>query len=693
MKSKLIFLLFFIPSFVYAQSGKLDFEIGGGGQFLLNTHNSDFTKLNEIPNCCPRFTEGGGNGFAGFLFFKMPLFDNISGQLRLGFVSDTASFLYSEKTKVSVDDQAVDGEFQHTLNSFFSRVCIQPIFSYEFLENFNVNFGLNLGFLMTGTYYQIEEITKPTDRSTYIKDGEDTGLREWNESEGDIPKMISMQMGGLAGVSYDLQLNKTKTMWLTPEIYYSYGFNDIAENTPWKVNNLLMGLTFKYRPNPPAPIKRPGEEKIEEGVILANEIELWGNQRDIYFGEFDIKEPALKPIKVMLEAQVEAVGLQEGQEFKQATMVVEEFLSTNMRPLLNYIFFDNNSSTIPDRYIKLEQKKAEKFSNANLCNITTLPTYYNILNIIGNRLQDNPGTTLNITGCNSGTGGETMAVSTARANAIKDYISGIWGVEQNRLITSATNLPDKPSNKSDKDGIEENRRAEIKSDSWEIMKPVVTEDTLRKVSPPVIRFYMKSQSENKISDWKLTALQNGEVLKTVSGKDSLPSNYDWQIDREKESIPKFSEPIEYIVEITDDKGNKSISNTGLLPTEMITIQKKKENRLGDKRIDRYSLILFDYASKELSGANEKIIDFIKGNLQSDSRLLISGFTDRMGETEFNFKLSKDRAEQTAMALQKPTSFTRGVGESLLIYDNDLPEGRFYCRTVEIEVETPMSWNK
>ena len=456
---------------------------------------------------------------------------------------------------------------------------------------------------------------------------------------------------------------------------------------------LLLGLSFKYRPNPPAPMRRPGEEKIEEGKVFANEIELWGNQKDIYFGEFDIKEPVIKPPKVLLEAQVEAVGLQEGQEFREATMVVEEFLSTNMRPLLNYIFFDNNSSVLPDRYIKLDTKKAEKFGNANLCNITTLPTYYNILNIIGTRLKENPGTTLNITGCNSGTGGETMPVSTSRANSVKDYLATIWGIPQSRLTTSSTNLPEKPSNKSDKDGIEENRRAELKSDSWEIMKPVVTEDTLRKVSPPVIRFYMKSQAENKIASWKLTALQNGEVLKTVTGTDSLPSTFDWQIDREKESIPKFSEPLEYIVEITDSKGNRSISNTGLLPTEMITIQKKKENRLGDKRIDRYSLILFDYASKELSGANAQIIDFIQSNLQSDSRLLISGFTDRMGEEEFNFKLSKDRAEQTAIALKKPTSFTRGVGESLLIYDNDLPEGRFYCRTVEIEVETPMSWNK
>jgi hypothetical protein len=30
----------------------------------------------------------------------------------------------------------------------------------------------------------------------------------------------------------------------------------------------------------------------------------------------------------------------------------------------------------------------------------------------------------------------------------------------------------------------------------------------------------------------------------------------------------------------------------------------------------------------------------------------------------------------------------GVGESTLLYPNDSPEGRFYCRTVQVLIETP-----
>jgi flagellar motor protein MotB len=46
-----------------------------------------------------------------------------------------------------------------------------------------------------------------------------------------------------------------------------------------------------------------------------------------------------------------------------------------------------------------------------------------------------------------------------------------------------------------------------------------------------------------------------------------------------------------------------------------------------------------------------------------------------------------RAEQTKKALGTSAAKAQGFGEEKLIYDNELPEGRFYCRTIEITVRT------
>ena len=57
----------------------------------------------------------------------------------------------------------------------------------------------------------------------------------------------------------------------------------------------------------------------------------------------------------------------------------------------------------------------------------------------------------------------------------------------------------------------------------------------------------------------------------------------------------------------------------------------------------------------------------------------SGFVSNSSSSSFVLLfLSKDNA--------------KGLGESVLLYDNDIPEGRFYCRTVEVILETPLDDN-
>ena len=104
-------------------------------------------------------------------------------------------------------------------------------------------------------------------------------LRKWNEASGDIPQILSFQMGAVAGISYHLPANSEKTMWICPEIYYSLGFTDIAEATPWTVNTLFVGLTFIYSPS--AVIRKadkPAKEPVEEVKILAKELEIKSDQ-------------------------------------------------------------------------------------------------------------------------------------------------------------------------------------------------------------------------------------------------------------------------------------------------------------------------------------------------------------------------------------------------------------------------------
>ncbi len=61
----------------------------------------------------------------------------------------------------------------------------------------------------------------------------------------------------------------------------------------------------------------------------------------------------------------------------------------------------------------------------------------------------------------------------------------------------------------------------------------------------------------------------------------------------------------------------------------------------------------------------------------------------------NQQLSEQRAfaVRNVILVERPDatiSSTQGIGPSRLPYDNDLPEGRYYCRTVSIEMKTPVA---
>jgi len=151
--------------------------------------------------------------------------------------------------------------------------------------------------------------------------------------------------------------------------------------------------------------------------------------------------------------------------------------------------------------------------------------------------------------------------------------------------------------------------------------------------------------------------------------------------------PKYPEPVMAELQLVDNKGNIHISKTQTEPIEVISIQQKRKNRIGDYEVEKFSLILFDFDKATIEAQNKKIVDFIKSRTKPESEIEIIGYTDRTGSPEYNKRLSQRRADATRDALGRRDAKSIGVGQERLLYNNDLPEGRFYCRTVEIIVKT------
>ncbi|OGU16953.1 MAG: hypothetical protein A2X63_09445 [Ignavibacteria bacterium GWA2_35_8] len=688
----LILILFLLQKNSFAQSGNMDSRFSVFGNYNYNIHLADFGNLPGIPNCCPKFEKGFGSGFSPGLGYGIYLLDYLDVNLKAGYSEISAKLTSTEPVDIMVSGISTPGEFSYILDASLSQIEIQPGFSLSITQKFKLNANVNLGYMLKKDFYQREEITKPTDVGTFMdSNGQDSKSRIRHEFQREIPDYVPIQVGIGIGLSYDLPLNSKRTFFLIPEIKGYYSFSPIVKNYKWSAHSIRAGLSFAYSTVPYIDTTIIPEENIQEILAYEQALEAIGDSYDLIYGTFEINDKEKESIDAGITAQVRAVGVTDKEENPELYLQIEEFMSTNMTPLLNYIFFDDNSAQIPKRYRLHSKEEIKNLTKPKLYQGSTLDLYYNILNIIGMRLSNYPNARITIMGCNSDIGKEkgNKALSKQRAEAIADYFKNVWNINPSRIEMKYQNLPNNFSNKTREDGIVENRRVEITSNNWEILEPVIVEDTLLKASPQSIRFYPEVFSLNEIESWKLSINQDSKEMTNFLGQSSIPKVLDWNLRWFIDALS--TEPINYNLEIANIKGSNYQTEQKNFPVEHLTIKKKRENRLGDKKIDHYSLILFDYNSAEFSSQNIRIADFIKNRIESNSRVLITGYTDAFGDEEYNRKLSEDRAKNLSELIGDKKAFVRGIGETEDMFDNKLPEGRFYSRTVDVEVETPIKW--
>jgi outer membrane protein OmpA-like peptidoglycan-associated protein len=228
----------------------------------------------------------------------------------------------------------------------------------------------------------------------------------------------------------------------------------------------------------------------------------------------------------------------------------------------------------------------------------------------------------------------------------------------------------------------------------EVLDPILLSDTMRVSNPPTIRFTPSVKTEKRLAEWSLVAFSEGQDMKQFSSEDAaksdtsvaagtlqengLPTRIDWTPPKQGDGSLKLNGALEFTLSARDEGGKSGFAH-GFLPVEKII--------LPDKRIEQFSLVLFGFNKADISEQNQRIINFITSIIRPNSKISIAGYTDRTGDSAYNRTLSRQRATELARLIDQPLSKAQGFGEDTLIYDNSTPEGRFYCRTVNVSVET------
>ncbi|HXB12548.1 MAG TPA: outer membrane beta-barrel protein, partial [Bacteroidia bacterium] len=287
--------------------------------------------------------------------------------------------------------------YSTSLNAEFDYISFEPSLRIApFAGNFYLFIGPRLSYNIKQSF-------------TYQSANQPDQESEWNDVYG-------MRLSAQIGAGYEIPLaspESTTQVNLSPFIAFIPYFGD----QPRSVENLTLttvraGIALKFgckeRPLPAPAIGVTPPPPVKKDV------------------QFSVTPPQFIP----------------GQHVVMETL-----------PLSNYVFFDAGNSEIPGRYVIFTSEQASSFTEAQLQDCQKIPDtrsvrqmkmYYNVLNIVGDRMRKYPNSTIKLVGSSGGRGkkaGEENAV------AVKNYLVNVFGINRLRITTEGRNLPLIPSEK------------------------------------------------------------------------------------------------------------------------------------------------------------------------------------------------------------------------------------------------------
>lgn len=539
-----------------------------------------------------------------------------------------------------------------TLKTSLSYITIEPSLRIApFANAFYVFAGPTIGFNLNKefTYTQEKQVDKTAD---------------WS----DVRETI---FGAQAGAGIDIPISaKTNPMQMTLSPFASFQtnlFDQPRTIETWSVYTVRAGMALKFgKTKQPALVALPQKTDTVYRTITENDV------------QFSVRAPK--------------VGTSDPR-------AKETF------PLRNSVFFDEGSAKIPARYIQLNTAQSGVFKEEQLQqtqpenldsgrSARQMRVYHNILNIIGDRMRANPGSSIVLTGSsdNNPEEGKLMAEN------VKQYLVTNYGIYGNRISTEGR---DKPVIPSEQPGATKelvllragDRRVDITSSS------------------PAMLFQVGGTTTDYLKPVQITPAQpdslDSHVIFTNTGASTRLKSWKVDIKDEKGNIQHYGPYTTDQASISgknilgnNTQGNYTIVMTGETPDGKII---KKESSVSLMKMEdtipegmRYS-VLFDFDKSKTIASYEKFLtETVAPLIPENGTVIIHGHTDIIGDENYNHTLSHERAMETqkileralAKAGKKAVNFkTAGFGEepNHSPFENNTPEERFYNRTVIIDI--------
>ena len=498
-----------------------------------------------------------------------------------------------------------------------------------------------------------------------------------NGSLSDVHKsLISMQVG--AGIDIPLSSSSNHTQFLlSPFVsFHPYFGQEPRSVETWNVNTLRAGIALKFGAG--------HKIAVPEAVVAP------------------LPVAVVSPLPV---AVVDVVNPEVQFTINSPKNIVTERRVRETFPLRNYVFFNLELNAIPDRYVMLQKDQVKEFREDNLevfkpkylsgRSARQMNVYYNVMNILGDRMMKNTSATITLVGSSNTTPKEGREM----AESVKVYLVNVFDIDPSRIKTEGRIKPFIPSERPGayldlKLLREGDRRVSVESSS------------------PALLMEFRSGTDTPLGPVEIVGVQEAPIDSYVSfnveGGDKAFSTWSLEISDETGTMQNFGPYTQEKVSIpgkailgTRPEGNYKVvmigqSKSGQTVRKESTVHMVLWTPAKNDEMMRFSVLYEFDKSKTIALYEKYLTEIVTPKIPIGGTVIIHGHTDIIGEEAHNLNLSIERANDVKSILEKALSNSgrsdvkfevSGFGEDLTMapFVNKYPEERFYNRTVIIDI--------
>ncbi|MBL8004995.1 MAG: OmpA family protein [Candidatus Kapabacteria bacterium] len=689
-------LIFFLVICVTANSQSVHSSFGLNGGLNYNLISSSFSELPGFSKPPATFSAINAIGLNLGVYYQLPISERVYILPRLSYFQSPSQLEAFEPTTFIINGNPVPGTFRHTISAQLSSISFEALLGYRLFSSFDIFGGASIGYFIGKGFTQEEEIFSP-DSVRFLP-----GITTRNPRSGEIPSM-SLQSFAIGGFRNTFIKNSYE---IVPELTYHFPFQSLTSAVDWKLSSIRLGVSLGKILPKDSIIKKPLMQLYDTVYVRDTVIKSTNDISSSGLVKFDrIKNRTTNLVslnegtnteryRVSVEIQyIQFEYLQEKKTEKifkekpdfvitkdpQGLEVVETAVTIYRKiqkvsiPVLPFIFFEQNSSEIPSRY-----KRTSKVESS----INSLENYYSILSVVALRLKENPTTTVTISGytSNETTAEQSLELSKARAESVKNALVSL-GANPSQIELKNGLLPPKNSRNESEFGHAENRRVELSSTNNTILAPIVIQKVYDDISQTPL--YLKPTLNNtQFKKQEFEIMYNEEYKKydisMLELVDKKSATYRFPISLLTNSV--FDNNT-----IKQNEVSVSLISTSSDTTETSTKSIKviiKDTSIVENEV--LSVLLFDYDSAEITEQMRQQLQSYTSRDFTNKTLKFIGTTDVIGSPQYNKELSLKRANSISTLFSGKKEII-GFGPDDTTYNNNLPEGRFYSRTVKIEI--------